>query len=403
MNSEKLRAWWSHRQGLDGSMQHTSAAEVLKRTGWARSVGGVGPYLTLFSRAGIGRQQADDAVAQLEIHELPAARGCTYVVPASDFALALKVGRDFNDDMKTARKIGVTDAEVDRLCDAVLNALAGGPLEPEELRERAGGLVRNLGEEGKKKGVTTTLPIAISNLHGEIRRLPTNGRLDQQRYRYALWQPNPLAGFHLSADEAYAELARRYFSWIGPASPAEFQWFSGLGVKAAKAALNHLDLKPVDQGDDRVMFTRDWADLQSFEPGNQPRYVLVSSLDGMTLLRRDLKGLLASEDSNTRVFGGKGLGGLADLPSHAILDRGRLVGLWEYDVETESIAWMSFVQRNKNLEDAVKQTESFIRADLGDARSFSLDSPKSRSPRIEAIRSAAGKHQSSATISKRKR
>jgi hypothetical protein len=329
----------------------------------------------------------------LEIHELPAARGCTYVVPASDFGLALKVGQDFNDDMKTARKIGVTDTEIDKLCDAVLNALAGGPLEPEELRENTGGFARNLGEEGKKKGVTTTLPIALGNLQaaGEIRRVSTNGRLDQQRYRYALWRPNPLASFHLSAEEAYAELARRYFSWIGPASPAEFQWFSGLGVKAAKAALDHLDLKPVEPGDERLMFARDLADLQSFEAGNRPRYVLVSSLDGMTLLRRDLKGLLASEDLKRRIFTGKGLkeaGGLADLPSHAILDRGRIIGLWEYEVETESIAWMSFVQTNKELEDAVNETENFIREDLGDARSFSLDSPKSRTPRIEAIRSA---------------
>ena len=43
MNVEKLRAWWSHRQGLDGSVLGRSAAGVLERTGWARSVAGVGP------------------------------------------------------------------------------------------------------------------------------------------------------------------------------------------------------------------------------------------------------------------------------------------------------------------------------------------------------------------------
>src|SRR5450631_199515 len=93
--SLKLRAWWSHRQGLDGSQAGAAPAEVLERTGWARSVGGVGPYLTLFARAGTSRESADQAVASLRIHELPAARGCTYVVPASEFALALKAGRSF--------------------------------------------------------------------------------------------------------------------------------------------------------------------------------------------------------------------------------------------------------------------------------------------------------------------
>ena len=39
---EKLRAWWFHRQALDGSL--TGLAEVPSRTGWARSVGGSKPY-----------------------------------------------------------------------------------------------------------------------------------------------------------------------------------------------------------------------------------------------------------------------------------------------------------------------------------------------------------------------
>ena len=79
MNDALLRAWWSHRQGLDGQLVGASPATILERSGWARSVGGVGPYLTLHARAGISREAADDAVANLDIHELPAARGCTYV------------------------------------------------------------------------------------------------------------------------------------------------------------------------------------------------------------------------------------------------------------------------------------------------------------------------------------
>jgi hypothetical protein len=84
----------------------------------------------------------------------------------------------------------------------------------------------------------------------------------------------------------------------------------------------------------------------------------------------------------------KSAGSLSDLPNHAIFDRGRLVGLWEYDTETESIAWSSFVIKDKALAAAVEQTEKYIREQLGDARSFSLDSPKSRAPRIEALRRA---------------
>src|SRR6266540_3013708 len=117
-----LRAWWAHRQGLDGAYEGKSAAEVLAKTGWARSVGGAAPYLTLFARAGLSREAVDQSVIDLEICELPSARGCTYVVPASDFALALRVGQGFSttQEIKQAVKLGATLAEIDCLCAKVL-------------------------------------------------------------------------------------------------------------------------------------------------------------------------------------------------------------------------------------------------------------------------------------------
>src|SRR5688572_15721253 len=103
MNQRIIRAWWSHKQGLDGSLEGATPAAVLNRSGWARSVGGAGPYLSLHARAGTSREEADRAVKELQIHELPSARGCTYVVPADDFALALKVGQEFSKaPMRTA-------------------------------------------------------------------------------------------------------------------------------------------------------------------------------------------------------------------------------------------------------------------------------------------------------------
>jgi hypothetical protein len=356
----------------------------------------VGPYLTLFSRAGLSREKVDAAVANTEIHELPSARSCTYVLPTSDFALGLKVAQSFPGEMKTAEKLGVTPKEIDKLCDAVLHALEKEPLDPDGLREATGKAVRNLGAEGKKKGLTTTLPVALGKLQvaGDIRRVPVNGRLDQQRYKYTLWRPNPLSNFNLSTEQAYTELARRYFAWIGPASIAEFQWFSALGVKAAKAAMEPLKLEPLAAGDDRLMLPGDRAKLEAFKVPKDPRYVLTSGIDSIVLLRRDTKGLLDAKDIDRQVFAEKGvkpLGELPDLPSHAILDRGRIVGLWEYDTAADSIAWISFVKKDKALEDAVARMEQYVREQLGDARSFSLDSPKSRAPRVAALRKAAGK------------
>jgi len=393
MDESKLHAWWSHRQGLDGRLAGANPSAILEATGWARSVGGVGPYLTLFSRGGVTRAASDASVAALEIYELPSARGCTYVVPARDFALALKVGQGFIGEIRTAEKLGVTAKEIDKLCDAVLKALAKGALDPSELRDTLGGAVRSLGEEGKRKGLGTTLPVALDKLQaeGEIRRVPVNGRLDQQRYRYTLWRPNPLSKFRLSAEECWVALARLFFGWIGPATIAEFQVFAALGVKAAKVAMESLQLQPVESSD-RLLLPEQRDAWEAFRAPKRPRYALVSSLDGLALMHRNLAPLLAPEDLQRKVPTEKGtaeIGALQYLPSHAILDRGRLVGLWEYDPDAGAIAWSSFVPADAALRKAVTETEDFVRDGLGDARSFSLDSPKSRAPRIAALRAMA--------------
>jgi hypothetical protein len=133
MDFEKLRAWWAHRQGLDGSMRGDDPVTILERAGWVRSVGGANPYVSLFARAGTTREAAEAAAADLCIYELPSARGCTYVLPASDFALGLKVGQGFGDaaQLSTAKKfLGVTDAEIDRLREAILGSLDGADKDP---------------------------------------------------------------------------------------------------------------------------------------------------------------------------------------------------------------------------------------------------------------------------------
>lgn len=389
MDVATLRAWWFERQGLDGSLAGAAPAAALARSGWSRSVGGVGPYLTLFARAGTSREAADKAAASLKIHELPSARGCTYVVPASDFALALKVGEGYG-EMRTAAKLGVTDKEVEKLCAALEKALAKDTLSPDDLREAVGGAARSLGPEGAKKGLSSTLPLGLGRLQseGRIRRVPVNGRLDQQRYKYASWTPSPLAKLSISLDEAFTELARRYFTWTGPATVAEFQWFSGLGVKAAKAAIEPLKLASLGDDSGRLMHAADLESLRAFKRPKDPQYALVSGLDALVLLRRDLQSVLDEQDKARLVVEDKSrvtMGSLADLPSHGIFDRGRLVGLWEYDQDAGSIAWATFGVKDKALKDAVARMETFVRDDLGDARSFSLDSPKSRTPRVEAL------------------
>ncbi|MGC4192148.1 MAG: crosslink repair DNA glycosylase YcaQ family protein [Thermomicrobiales bacterium] len=395
-NRAKLRGWWAHRQGLDGSLMGSYPAEILQRTGWARSVGGSSPYLTLRARGGLDREAVDKAMQDLAIHELPSARGCTYILPADDFALGLRVGADAPDaELASAIKhLGVTEAEIDTLGDAVVAACksADAPLDPRALAQAVGDAARSLGEAGKKRGVFTTLPLALGVLQaqGRIRRVPVNGRLDQQRYGYVAWTSAPDLPGDMTDADVDAALAERYFRWTGPASLAHFRWFSGLTAARAKAAMSRLDLTSV--GDDGLMLlTEDLAAFRDFTPLDEPNYTLVGLFDGIHILHRDFPRLLDPEDAARPAPLGKGktLGDLADPPAEMILHGGRLIGLWAFDPDAEKIVAWTFVPRNDALDAAITETERFVMDQLGDVRSISLDSPKSRQPLLQALRDAA--------------
>jgi hypothetical protein len=385
--SDKLRAWWSHRQGLSSALTPVTPADVFAQSGWARSVGGCGPYFTLFSRAAISRETADCAQATLEIHELPSARACTYVLPAEDFSLALTLAQNAGDgEVRVAEKLGVTVKEIDKLCQAVLAALEKSPLDPDGIREATGKAARSLGPEGQKKGLSSTLPVALGKLQrsGDIRRISTNGRLDNQRYQYTLWRPNPLRNAKIDPAQAVRELAKHFFHWIAPASVSNFQAFAGIGVKAAKTAVEPLKLQPSSKDSDLLLPPSERDAFESFAPPKDPCYRLVMNLDSSMLLHRDLSILLDSKDAKHPLLPPDSL---APVQSPVILDRGRIVGLWEYDPASESIVYLTFVKQDSLLKLAIAKTEEYIRTQLGDARTFSLDSPKSRAPRIAALRS----------------
>jgi len=398
MDWGKLRAWWFDRQGLGGSLSGATAAETLETAGWARSVGGANPYLALHARTGASREAIDAAVANVEIHELPSARNCTYVVPAAHYAIALRLARGEGDpaDIGVAKRhLGVTDQEIERLSEKVLRVLGTGPLDPKEMKDPLGDAVRSLGDEGKKRGMGTTLPMVLGKLQteGRIRRIPVNGRLDNQRFKYALWNPSPLAAGSPSLAEAQAAFAAAFFRWIGPTSRASFAGVAGLSGKGADAAISGLGLVLLDDESDLLCYPEDRDAFHAFEPPEEPQYVLASNLDNLTHLRwGQLQSLIDDTDRHRLAYGAKGLlevGNLSELESHAIYDRGRLIGIWEFDTDAGAIAWTSFVEPNDALRAAVRKMEDFGREQLGDIRSFSLDSPESRKPRIEAIRSGA--------------
>lgn len=387
----RLAAWRGHRQGLDGSLAGATIEDVLQRSGWIRSVGGANPYSTLFARVGASREQVDQAVLGRRIHELPAVRGCTYVLPAVDYADGLVAGWSFGEVKKLSTVsvgLGIGEDEIRRLEAAVLKALASGPSAPNQLKDALGTHVRSLGEAGKKKGVSTTLPIALGRLQakGQIRRLPIGGRLDQQRYQYARWEDGPLGSEDADESLALARVAKRFFAWLGPATEKQCATFLGISVKRFGELPLSAPLVATEHG---LIRAEDEDAFDRFEVADShPRFI--SSLDTLLLGRRMVEDLVADRHrdyavSSERTSGS--LGGLAELPHHAIVDRGELIGLWEFDGEKSELVWRTFDKASPLVEEQAHAFEAFVKRDLGDFRSFSLDSPSSRASTIDRLRS----------------
>lgn len=388
MDAAKLREWAWHCQGLDGTLDGCEPAMVLTKAGWARSVGGANPYLTLWSRAGTERATADAAVTAMEIHELPSVRGCTYVLPAADFSLGLQLARPAAQaNLAVVEKLGVGQAEIEQLGHAVVEALseAQEPLDPRQLKALLGDRVRELGEEGRKKGASTTLPTALTQLQafGEIRRVPPDGRLDQQRYAYGVWEP---AATGITDGAARVELLRRYFDWTGGATAAQSRGFSSFTVAQTTAAIAQLEL--TDVGDGLLVPAEKLPDFRSFEVAAEPQYRLLAGIDALLLLRRSSSELMDPQDAQRVVpADNSGIGVQPGLTDHPIVDRGRIVGLWQFDPDAGDIAaWVFAGQPDDDLRTEIDRTARWITDDLGDFRSFSLDAVKGRRLRIDALR-----------------
>jgi hypothetical protein len=127
------------------------------------------------------------------------------------------------------RSIGLSAGTLLKATDVMLRALQGG----NHLTRAA--LCRIANEAGV---AVDSRQAAHVLLHAELDRLVCNGRVTNGKQTYCLLRekaPSPPALF--DKDEALATLAARYFRSHGPATLADFVWWSGLTTGDARRAL----------------------------------------------------------------------------------------------------------------------------------------------------------------------
>jgi Winged helix DNA-binding domain len=404
LSLDRARAHWHRKQGLAEPLPG-SLEEVVAATGWPRTLGGVDVYLAVRARVpGLKRQQLDEAVAQSRLQVIPAVRGCIYLVPRAEVPLVLRLAEEQHRKRadREHEKAGIAPTELADVGEAVLKALRKGPLSTDALRKALPeGTVRSLGDKGKKVGLSSTLPPAVRHLEfeGKVERTLEGGRLDSERYLWRLPAKNPLTGAKVPGEpvERHARLAAIFFRQAGPATVENFAAWTALSQRDARAAMERLPLVPVAVegfSDEAWVLEEELARLREPAPATSSLSMLPGE-DGYLAFHGG-PGLLTDPKHHAReipVWGstqGSTLGDARHMGMRGLFDGDKLVGLWEYDPDAGAVVFSTFdklaPKRRKEVQALAEDVGTFLREDLGHARSFSIDSEDSVRERAALVK-----------------
>jgi hypothetical protein len=346
-----------------------SIADVVERAGWIPSAGGTGPYLAFRARIpSLNRQDVDDTVFdRLDILELPSVRDTAFLVPRADAGIALAAGRRSLADRM--RKLPVDHRRIESLGAKILKVIGGGVFTTDQLRRALpSNSIEDLGDAGKRLGITSTLTAALKLLHAEGRVLRTNAerRLDGKTHLYRRWPKEIDITPPPDLDRALAE---RFLSWAAPATIEDFAWWAGIGKHAAKEAMGSLRVNdvalPPRRRDDGIQ--------------------LLPFRDNLFGLHRGLEPFVEDDDAEVMDTSGKAAPAKdAEMLHHnAIVSGGVLRGVWEFD--GSHIVAKLFGKSPRGLDAAIAEMETFIREQLGDHKYYAFDSGATRAKRVDFV------------------
>ena len=174
--------------------------------------------------------QAFDAGAVVRTHIL---RPTWHFVAPDDirWMLALTGPRVLAGNRLYCRKSGLDEKVLARSRRVLEKALGGGKF---MTRTALGAVLARAGIAGDGQR------LAYLMMDAELQQVVCSGPRQGKQFTYALLDERAPRARVLANDEALAELTRRYFASHGPATVADFVWWSGLTVKLAKTGLEIL-------------------------------------------------------------------------------------------------------------------------------------------------------------------
>jgi hypothetical protein len=294
-----------------------SPAEVVRRFGAVQAQEYGEAIWSLAQRSGHpGAAAVEEAFAAGAFLRTHVMRPTWHFVAPEDLGwlLALTGPRLIRGDAGRLRRLGVTDATIERAGEIVAAALSGeGTLTRSELRARLAA-----------EGVETDSSQAGHLLFGlELRGLVCSGPPRGAKQTYALVADRVTDSRDLEGEEAVAELVRRYLGSHGPATAADFAWWSGLTLTKARRGIELCGgaFEAVEDADGRVWH----LDPAASEPLPAKGALMLGSFDEAMVAFRELRSVSVSGEAGRTLI------------VRPVLVGGRLAGTWRRTLDDGAV------------------------------------------------------------------
>ena len=243
-----------------------------------------------------------------------AVRGTLHFVAAADvhWLLALLAPRIIAGCARRYRELELDADTLKRSSRALARAVQGGQ-QPTRTE-----LLATL----RKQGISTRGQRAAYMLQrASLDRLICQGVTRRNNPTYLSLTETAPEGKLMPRDEAAAELARRYFISRGPATLADFVWWSGLGAAEARAGLEAVKTELVEESRDGEAF---WlaGGAAAGQARASSRAYLLPGFDEYLLSYRDRSASLAPVDA-------KRLKPANGMLNPTVVLGGRVIGVWK--------------------------------------------------------------------------
>jgi hypothetical protein len=163
-------------------------------------------------------------------------------------------------------------------------------------------------------------------LRAELDGIVCSGVARRGKPVYALLEEKVPRPKPLTREEALARLARRYFTGHGPATLADFVWWSGLPAGEARRALEAVKAELVSE---TLAAQTYWSAEAALRPGKKGLYLL-PAFDEYLISYKDRSAMLPAENFRRTVSSN-------GIFRPIIVDHGQVTGLWKRTTKKDTV------------------------------------------------------------------